>query len=181
MTSLSTAIARHSLRAYGYDVLVWVRFLSEACAKTVWQADRHDVLAYHRVRDAVSHLWGLTTRPLLLHLHSFLIHPTARRRCLNRRMAMAPGVSEWNSSIGDDGRWRLPDADRSHSLMRVAAPWPGWNSAAGRRLRSHSTFETISRTDRREISSNRSWPPVRRFAVHGVESGVGWGRGEQCL
>ncbi|WP_054313308.1 site-specific integrase [Mesorhizobium sp. 1M-11] len=42
--------SRHSLRAYGYDVLVWVRFLSEACAKTVWQADRHDVLAYHRVR-----------------------------------------------------------------------------------------------------------------------------------
>lgn len=42
--------SRHSLRAYGYDVLVWVRFLLEACAKTVWQADRHDVLAYHRVR-----------------------------------------------------------------------------------------------------------------------------------
>jgi site-specific recombinase XerC len=45
--------SRHSLRAYGYDVLVWVRFLSEACAKTVWQADRHDVLAYHRVRRRV--------------------------------------------------------------------------------------------------------------------------------
>ncbi|RVH53125.1 tyrosine-type recombinase/integrase [Sinorhizobium meliloti] len=42
--------SHHSLRAYGYDVLVWVRFLSEACGKTVWQADRHDVLAYHRVR-----------------------------------------------------------------------------------------------------------------------------------
>jgi hypothetical protein len=45
--------SRHSLRAYGYDVLVWVRFLSEACTKTVWQADRHDVLAYHRVRRRV--------------------------------------------------------------------------------------------------------------------------------
>jgi site-specific recombinase XerD len=42
--------SRHSLRAYGYDVLVWVRFLAEACRKTVWQADRHDVVAYHRVR-----------------------------------------------------------------------------------------------------------------------------------
>lgn len=42
--------SRHSLRAYGYDVLVWVRFLSEACAKTVWQADRRDVVAYHRAR-----------------------------------------------------------------------------------------------------------------------------------
>ena len=42
--------SRHSLRAYGYDVFVWARFLSEACAKTIWQADRHDVLAYHRVR-----------------------------------------------------------------------------------------------------------------------------------
>nr|WP_301274066.1 site-specific integrase [Acetobacter indonesiensis] len=42
--------SRHSLRAYGYDVLVWARFLLEACARTIWQADRHDVLAYHRVR-----------------------------------------------------------------------------------------------------------------------------------
>ncbi len=42
--------SRHSLRAYGYDILVWARFLSDACAKTIWQADRHDVLAYHRVR-----------------------------------------------------------------------------------------------------------------------------------
>jgi len=42
--------SRHSLRAYGYDVLVWARFLSEACAKMIWQADRHDVLAYHRIR-----------------------------------------------------------------------------------------------------------------------------------
>jgi site-specific recombinase XerD len=42
--------SHHSLRAYGYDVLVWVRFLSEACGKTVWHADRNDVLAYHRVR-----------------------------------------------------------------------------------------------------------------------------------
>jgi len=42
--------SRHSLRAYGYDILVWARFLSEACAKTIWQADRHDVLAYHRIR-----------------------------------------------------------------------------------------------------------------------------------
>lgn len=45
--------SRHSLRAYGYDVLVWVRFLSEACKKTIWQADRYDVLAYHRVRRRV--------------------------------------------------------------------------------------------------------------------------------
>lgn len=45
--------SRHSLRAYGYDVLVWIRFLSEACAKTVWQADRHDILAYHRARRRV--------------------------------------------------------------------------------------------------------------------------------
>lgn len=42
--------SRHSLRAYGYDVLVWVRFLSEACGKSVWQGHRRDVLAYHRVR-----------------------------------------------------------------------------------------------------------------------------------
>ena len=40
----------HSLRSYAYDLLVWVRFLDEAQAKTVWQATRDDVDAYHRAR-----------------------------------------------------------------------------------------------------------------------------------
>jgi hypothetical protein len=40
----------HSLRAYGYDVGVWVRFLHAACGKTVWAATRADVDAFHRAR-----------------------------------------------------------------------------------------------------------------------------------
>ncbi|WP_247784745.1 tyrosine-type recombinase/integrase [Bradyrhizobium sp. 170] len=36
-------------RSYARDILVWARFLSERRGgKTVWQADRHDVLAFHR-------------------------------------------------------------------------------------------------------------------------------------
>jgi site-specific recombinase XerD len=42
--------SQHSLRSYAYDLLVWVRFLDEARGKTVWQATRHDVDAYHRAR-----------------------------------------------------------------------------------------------------------------------------------
>lgn len=42
--------SQHSLRSYAYDLLVWVRFLDEARAKTVWQATRDDVDAYHRAR-----------------------------------------------------------------------------------------------------------------------------------
>ena len=38
------------MRSYAYDLLVWVRFLDQACAKTVWQATREDVDAYHRAR-----------------------------------------------------------------------------------------------------------------------------------
>ena len=41
--------SRHSLRAYAYDVAVWLRFL-DACGKTVWAATRDDVDAYHRER-----------------------------------------------------------------------------------------------------------------------------------
>ncbi|CEJ11280.1 Tyrosine recombinase XerC [bacterium YEK0313] len=38
-------------RSYARDILVWARFLSERRGgKTVWQADRHDVLAFHRAR-----------------------------------------------------------------------------------------------------------------------------------
>ena len=40
----------HSLRAYGYDIVVWVRFLHAACGKTVWAATRGDVDAFHRAR-----------------------------------------------------------------------------------------------------------------------------------
>lgn len=42
--------SQHSLRSYAYDLLVWVRFLNEARGKTVWQATRDDVDAYHRAR-----------------------------------------------------------------------------------------------------------------------------------
>ncbi len=46
---LSGIRSRHSLRAYAYDVAVWLRFL-DACGKTVWAATRDDVDAYHRER-----------------------------------------------------------------------------------------------------------------------------------
>ena len=44
------ARSRHTLRAYGYDIMLWVRFLGDARGKTVWRADRDDVVAYHRAR-----------------------------------------------------------------------------------------------------------------------------------
>lgn len=38
-------------RSYAQDILVWARFLSERRGgKTVWQANLHDVLAFHRAR-----------------------------------------------------------------------------------------------------------------------------------
>jgi site-specific recombinase XerD len=46
---LNGARSRHSLRSYGYDIVVWLRFL-EARGKALWQADRDDVDAYHRAR-----------------------------------------------------------------------------------------------------------------------------------
>ena len=54
---LSGVRSRHSLRAYAYDVLVWVRFLADARGKTVWEAGRDDLAAYHRTRrrDAAEH------------------------------------------------------------------------------------------------------------------------------
>ena len=54
--------SQHSLRSYACDLLVWVRFLDEACAKTVWQATREDVDAYHRARrhdEAANGHWTL--------------------------------------------------------------------------------------------------------------------------
>src|SRR3546814_16442890 len=39
--------SRHSLRAYAYDVAVWLRFL-DACGTTLWDAARDQVSAYLR-------------------------------------------------------------------------------------------------------------------------------------
>jgi site-specific recombinase XerD len=43
-------VSRHSLRGYGYDIVVWVRFLEQARNKSLWDADRTDVTAFHTVR-----------------------------------------------------------------------------------------------------------------------------------
>lgn len=41
----------NSLRAYGRDLVVWMRFLSERRqGKRIWQADREDIAAYHAAR-----------------------------------------------------------------------------------------------------------------------------------
>ena len=48
----------NSLRAYGRDLVVWIRFLRERRdGKSVWQADRDDLAAYHaaRRRSAPTH------------------------------------------------------------------------------------------------------------------------------
>jgi len=43
--------SRHSLRAYAYDILVWMRFLEERRGgKELWQADHNDVIAFHHAR-----------------------------------------------------------------------------------------------------------------------------------
>ncbi|MFG2193421.1 tyrosine-type recombinase/integrase [Streptomyces sp. NPDC048639] len=40
----------NSWRAYALDLLTWGRFLHEHRGKTVWQADRDDITAFHRAR-----------------------------------------------------------------------------------------------------------------------------------
>ncbi|AGP54397.1 tyrosine-type recombinase/integrase [Streptomyces rapamycinicus] len=40
----------NSWRAYALDLLTWGRFLHEHRDKTVWQADRDDITAFHRAR-----------------------------------------------------------------------------------------------------------------------------------
>ena len=49
--------SRHSLRAIGYDIVVWVRFLDQARGKTVWLVSHDDVVAFHgaRRRGSASH------------------------------------------------------------------------------------------------------------------------------
>lgn len=43
-------LSRHSLRSYAYDIVVWIRFLEQVRGKSVWDADRSDVIAFHKTR-----------------------------------------------------------------------------------------------------------------------------------
>lgn len=47
----------HSLRAIGYDIVVWVRFLDQARGKTIWLVSHEDIVAFHgaRRRGVASH------------------------------------------------------------------------------------------------------------------------------
>ena len=45
----------NSVRAYAHDILTWLRFLEERRGSTsIWQADRQDVIAFHRARRLVA-------------------------------------------------------------------------------------------------------------------------------
>lgn len=54
---LNGSRSRHSLRAIGYDIVVWVRFLDQARSRTVWSVSHDDVVAFHgaRRRGSASH------------------------------------------------------------------------------------------------------------------------------
>lgn len=49
--------SRHSLRAIGYDIVVWLRFLEQARTTSVWSVSHDDVVAFHgtRRRSGASH------------------------------------------------------------------------------------------------------------------------------
>jgi len=54
----------HSVKAYVRDILTWLRFLKERRGgKTVWQANREDVAAYHAARRLGASALYLGLRP----------------------------------------------------------------------------------------------------------------------
>lgn len=42
--------SRHSLRAIGYDIVVWLRFLEQARATSIWYVSHDDLVAFHNAR-----------------------------------------------------------------------------------------------------------------------------------
>ena len=42
--------SRHSLRAIGYDIVVWLRFLEQARVTSIWSVSHDDVVAFHGIR-----------------------------------------------------------------------------------------------------------------------------------
>ena len=110
----------NSLRAYGRDILIWMRFLAERRDnKSLWAADRHDVAAFHAARR-------LALPPARISAASW-----------NRSIAALDKLYGWAVEEGVIAKspftyrqsWRRPN---SGSVMTVAA-----NAATERGARSH--------------------------------------------
>ena len=109
--------SRHSLRAYGYDVVVWVRFLADARGRTVWQAERDDVAAFHRARrrdDAGSRITAGSWNRAVASLEKLY-----RWAELEGLVATAPFTHRIVWRQGHDGR-RARMASRNETYERAA-------------------------------------------------------------
>ena len=122
----------HSLRAYGYDVVVWVRFLAEACGKTVWLAECADVAVFHRARRRAD--------------AGFRISAASWNRASPRSRSSTAGPS----SEGLVAATRLPTGTRGAAVTAAAVPalLPATMPMSGRRsgrMSASSRWRTIGR------------------------------------
>lgn len=115
------ARSRHTLRAYGYDIMVWARFLDDARGKTIWRADRDDVAAYHR----------------------------ARRRCAAHERISASSWNRAIASLDKLYVWALDEALVKASPFKRRTVWRrGRGGRAGQIAGRNLSYETASkRTD----------------------------------
>lgn len=132
------ARSRHTLRAYGYDVMVWARFLDEARGKTIWRADRDDVAAYHR----------------------------ARRRCAVQERISASSWNRAIASLDKLYGWALDEALIKTSPFRHRAVWRrGRGGRSGHAAARNSSYEAAPK--RADIALV-TMPEFRRFCDVGL-------------
>jgi site-specific recombinase XerD len=119
----------NSLRAYGRDILIWMRFLAERRNnKPLWAADRHDIAAFHAARR--------------------LALPPARI-----------SAASWNRSIAALDklyRWAVEEGVIAKSPFTYRQSWRRTNSGAVMTVAANAATERGARTrDVRFLSLDR--------------------------
>jgi hypothetical protein len=160
---LNGARSRHSLRAHGYDILVWVRFLGSVRGKTVWQADADDVGAYYRARrrsDAEFRISASTW---------------------NRAIASLDKLYRWaERSRAWSSAHHLPTvrSGEDHTGRR-AASLPGRNEAYERAAR-RSDVRFVDLADYQRLPGRRTARPDRRGRPSVLEHVTAMARATRC-
>jgi hypothetical protein len=133
--------SQHSLRSYAYDLLVWLRFLDEACGKTVWQATRDDVHAYHRARR----------------------HDDAAHRI------SAASWNRAIATLDKLYRWALEEGLVAQSPFTYRDVWRRMLSGRGRTITvtRNQARERAAKALRPQVHHDRRLPPFPRCRPHG--------------
>ena len=161
----------HTLRAYGYDIMVWVRFLEEARGKAVWNADAIGCRGVSP-RASARRCWSADKRRFMEPLRSRL----SRSSTVGPSWKVIVAFQSIHPSRCSGGRGHGSRIALASSLAtRPMSARPSGRMSASFPLEDYRVFRDVglrgltsdgSRAARRQRSQRRAQRALRRVARH---------------